>query len=162
MKEDINKYGEVVGPGPVKESLRRLGESRYYEDKYFFAEMLGWETPMHNLIASNLLSDFEEFNDAYSKIEKDRMNSLPFSFILYKIVEQQSDLPQEQKESILEVLFEDLSQLYKEWINPSLLVNYDEFNLILRKFQIEKLQDILDKTMEQMNNDTQDNNPRLY
>ncbi len=161
VKEDIDKNEGIINPSSVKASLRRLGESRYYENIYFIAEMLGWETPMRNLNMSNLLSDFGEYDDAYSKIEKDtcealsprgrRVNSLPFSFIIYKLVERQSDLSPEKKEAVLEVLFEGLPQIYKEWINPELLENYDEFTLILRQVQILNLQEIWDKTMVKIN-----------
>lgn len=98
VKEDIVKNENVVNPSSLRASLHRLGEARYYEDKYyedkyFIAEMLGCETPMRELNMSNLLSDFEEFNDVYSKIDREKASSFPFSFIIYKMVEQQLDLP---------------------------------------------------------------------
>jgi hypothetical protein len=153
VKEDIVKNENVVNPSSVRASLRRLGEAKYYEDKYFIAEMLGWETPMRELNMSNLLSDFTKFNNAYSKIKSDRTSSFPFSFIIYKMVEQQLDLPPQRKEVILVVLFEDLPLIYKEWINPELLLKYDTFDTVLRQAQIVELQDIWDKTMEQIESD---------
>ncbi len=147
VKEDVNKNEGVFNPSSVKASLRRLGEARYYEDKYIIAEMLSWETPMRDLNKSNLISDFEEFNDAYSKIEKDRVNCFPFSFIMYKLVEKQPDLSPTKKETILEILYEDLPQIYKEWIDPDLLMEYDELGIVLRQVQISELQNIWDKMM---------------
>ena len=153
IEEDIVKNENVVNPSSVRASLRRLGEAIYYDDKYFIAEMLGWETPLKELNMSNLLSDFEEFNDAYSKIDSEKTSSFPFSFIIYKMVEQQLDLPPQRKEVILVVLFEDLPLICKEWINPDLLLKYDTFDTILRQAQIVELQDIWDKTMVQINDD---------
>jgi hypothetical protein len=67
VKEDINKNESIISLSSVYTSLRRLGKSEYYEDIYFIAEMLGWETPIRGLNMSNLLSDFEEFDNTNQK-----------------------------------------------------------------------------------------------
>nr|QBK85852.1 MAG: VLTF3-like protein [Marseillevirus LCMAC101] len=150
---------DLITPITVKTALSRLKYSKYYKYSYFIAERLGWVNPTKNLDQEYLITEFIKIREVFTDAApKDRMNFSPFSVVTYKIIEKYPNISSEERTVILDLLFESLPRIYKEWINPKLLESYDFEFILLRSVQISEIQELWDKIEKQLSDVSLSNN----